>query len=108
MYVMEYLIYHLRPYGLNTRFIFGKEGNATAKFVQLGDVDEELLYQAALAQAQRDVGNDDVFVSPVPLSGGDEIEKSNSEKVDSEGRSQNNSTFTSNETQSNPDSAETE
>ena len=48
---MEYLIYHLRPYGVNAKFVSGD-------FSQ-HQLDEQLLYLAGLKAARKDQGPDD-------------------------------------------------
>lgn len=69
MYVMEYLIYHLRPYGINSRFFIKSDADENIKQISITDLaelDEKTLLNAAIAQAKRDVGADDVFFTKSP------------------------------------------
>ncbi len=56
MYMLEYLIYHLQPYGINSRFI-ATDGSSIDHQV----MDEMAVVKAAWKSATLNMGPDDVF-----------------------------------------------
>lgn len=72
MYVLEYLIYHLRPYGINSRFVAADGTELDRK-----SLDETALVAAAWKSAASDMGKDDVFRKSLNGSLLPESERSN-------------------------------
>lgn len=63
MYVMEYLIYHLKPYGINARFsLTGDADDWNTTAAPLSATDEQTLYERAWRAALRARGADDTQV----------------------------------------------
>jgi len=75
MYVMEYLIYHVQPFGINARFMLSQNGDDdTSHMLQnmtisanssspISEIDEQALYELAWRRALRARGVDDVDIS---------------------------------------------
>lgn len=56
MYVMEYLIYHLRPYGINAKFVM----NSGEPIKNINEIDENKIIEAVRMAAARDRGAEDI------------------------------------------------
>ena len=73
MYVMEYLIYHVQPFGINARFMLNGDDD-TSHMLQnmtisanssssINEIDEQALYELAWRRALRARGLDDAEIS---------------------------------------------
>lgn len=65
MYVMEYLIYHLKPFGISYTFVT----NSGPFVLQSNETDDEIVV-AVLRAAINDKGGEDIIIDPISLSEG--------------------------------------
>jgi len=61
MYVLEYLIYHLRPFGVNSRFKI--QLNDNNENITMSDIEDQELYEMAWRSALKFRGQDDTEVN---------------------------------------------
>jgi hypothetical protein len=62
MYVLEYLIYHLRPFGVNSRFKI-QLNNDNGENITMSDIEDQELYEMAWRSALKFRGQDDTEVN---------------------------------------------